>query len=184
MDFIFGIRPARRFAIKPSCNFDHTPSRMFFPLSGPFRGTVSLRFISIRAQGANKTALAGLALPSAPLLATPRYQRTGKMSRDVSSQSDIGKMTVEPDGSFKRAPSSFRSSIRKGGDFPPEKGAAAESLSVRILNPPPLTDRYHLYVSYACREQSAERGRTRTDRRPPCSLGDEDPDHPKAQGSR
>lgn len=128
MDFIFGIRPAQRLAIKPSCNLDHTPSRMFFPLSRPFRGTVSLRLISTRARGADKTVLAGLALSSAPLLATPKYVRTGKMSRDVSTQSDIGKMTVEPDGSFKRAPSSFRSSIQKGGHFPPEKGAAAKFL--------------------------------------------------------
>ena len=73
------------------------------------------------------------------------------MSRDVSTQSDIGKMKVEPDGSFKRAPSSFRNFVQKGGQFPPEKGTA-----VRIPFCPdpqsPLIDRYHLYVSYACRE--------------------------------
>jgi len=54
------------------------------------------------------------------------------MSRDVSQQSDISKMTTESDGAFKRAPSSFRNFIQAGGQFPPER------------------DRYHLYVSYAC----------------------------------
>jgi putative glutathione S-transferase len=39
---------------------------------------------------------------------------------------------MESDGSFKRAPSSFRNFVQPGGQFPPEK------------------DRYHLYVSYAC----------------------------------
>lgn len=53
-------------------------------------------------------------------------------TRDVTAQSDIGKMKVEADGSFKRRASSFRNQIEKGGEFTPEKG------------------RYHLYVSYAC----------------------------------
>ena len=163
-------------------NFDHTPSRMFFPLSRPFRGTVSLRFISTRAEGANKTVLAGLALSSVPL-ATPKYQRARKMSRDVSNQSDISKMTAEPDGSFKRAPSSFRNFIQKGGQFSPEKGAAAKIRFCTYPQPSPVIDRYHLYVSYACRESSAEQGKKRIDRRPACSLGDEDADNPKAQGS-
>ncbi|KAF9779642.1 glutathione S-transferase [Thelephora terrestris] len=54
------------------------------------------------------------------------------MSRDVSGQSNIDIMKREGDGSFKRAPSSFRNHIQKGGQFSPER------------------DRYHLYVSYAC----------------------------------
>ncbi|KAF8652406.1 hypothetical protein AX16_004434 [Volvariella volvacea WC 439] len=53
-------------------------------------------------------------------------------TRDTTSQSDITKMETEPDGSFKRAPASFRNVIEKGGKFEPE------------------ADRYHLYVSYAC----------------------------------
>jgi putative glutathione S-transferase len=53
-------------------------------------------------------------------------------TKDVSRQSDITKMTTSADGAFKRAASSFRNVIEKGGQFPPEK------------------DRYHLYVSYAC----------------------------------
>jgi putative glutathione S-transferase len=53
-------------------------------------------------------------------------------TRDTSSQSDIGKMKTLPDGSFKRMDSSFRNTIEKGGKFEP------------------ATDRYHLYVSYAC----------------------------------
>jgi putative glutathione S-transferase len=55
------------------------------------------------------------------------------MNRDTSSQSDISKMAAhDTDGSFKRAASSFRNVIEKGGKFEAEK------------------DRYHLYVSYAC----------------------------------
>jgi putative glutathione S-transferase len=48
-------------------------------------------------------------------------------------QSDISKMAAhEADGSYKRAASSFRNNVEKGGVFEAEK------------------DRYHLYVSYAC----------------------------------
>ncbi|KAI5996200.1 glutathione S-transferase [Pisolithus albus] len=68
-----------------------------------------------------------------------RYSRTflraAAMSsvRDTTHQSDIGKMKLENDGSFKRAPSAFRNWIySKDGQFPAER------------------DRYHLYVSYAC----------------------------------
>jgi len=60
------------------------------------------------------------------------YFRRAMSTRDTSSQSDITKMKPEPDGSFKRAPSSFRDVIAKGSKFEPE------------------IDRYHLYVSYAC----------------------------------
>jgi len=52
--------------------------------------------------------------------------------KDSILQSDITKMTHQPDGSFKRAASSFRNFIEKGGKFEAEQ------------------DRYHLYVSYAC----------------------------------
>jgi len=114
---------------------------MFFPLSRSFRGTVSRGFVSIPVRGANKALLAGLAPPAAPLLATnPSYRqiRKIKMSRDVSGQSDISKMTVEPDGSFKRAPSSFRNFIQKGGQFPPEKGMLLKPFPVRILATLPM----------------------------------------------
>ncbi|KAK0220300.1 glutathione S-transferase [Armillaria fumosa] len=53
-------------------------------------------------------------------------------SKPVKAQSDISIMKTSDDGSFKRAPSSFRNVIEKGGKFEPELG------------------RYHLYVSYAC----------------------------------
>ncbi|THV04732.1 glutathione S-transferase [Dendrothele bispora CBS 962.96] len=53
-------------------------------------------------------------------------------NRDVSNQSDISKSKMSTDGSFNRAPSSFRNFIAKGGKFEAE------------------ADRYHLYVSYAC----------------------------------
>ncbi|TCD60738.1 S-glutathionyl-(chloro)hydroquinone reductase [Steccherinum ochraceum] len=53
-------------------------------------------------------------------------------AKDVSGQTDITKMKEQPDGTFKRRPSSFRNHIQKGDQYEPEKG------------------RYHLYVSYAC----------------------------------
>jgi putative glutathione S-transferase len=46
------------------------------------------------------------------------------MSRDVSHFSDISKSKTEADGSFKRAPSSFRNFVKVGGQFPPEKGTS------------------------------------------------------------
>ena len=103
---------------------------MIFPLSRSLRAAVSSRFISTPTQGANKTLLAGLALSAPPLLPTVKFgcQQIRKMSRDVSGQSDISKMKVEPDGSFKRAASSFRNSVQKGGQFPPEKGTPQSPL--------------------------------------------------------
>ena len=53
-------------------------------------------------------------------------------TRDVTHQSDVTKPPTDAQGAFKRPPSTFRSFIQAGGQFPPEK------------------DRYHLYVSYAC----------------------------------
>ncbi|KAI9508528.1 glutathione S-transferase [Russula earlei] len=60
------------------------------------------------------------------------------MSRDVSHQSDILKIPTDSRGAFNRPASSFRNFIQAGGQFPPERGTWAR------------TDRYHLYVSYAC----------------------------------
>ena len=100
---------------------------MIFPLSRSLRGIVSYRLISTPSRG-DKTFLAGLALSTPPLFATLRCQQTRKMSRDVSGQSDITKMKVEPDGSFKRAASSFRNFVEKGGKFSPEKGKSAKTL--------------------------------------------------------
>jgi putative glutathione S-transferase len=68
--------------------------------------------------------------PSSPSSLYPI--RTMTSTKAATAQSDIGKMKLEPDGSFKRAPASFRNFIESGGRFPPEKG------------------RYHLYVSYSC----------------------------------
>jgi len=53
-------------------------------------------------------------------------------TKDTTLQSDVTKFKTEPDGSFKRVPSSFRNTIEKGGQFEP------------------ADDRYHLYASYAC----------------------------------
>ena len=43
-------------------------------------------------------------------------------TKDTSLQSDISKMKTEPDGSFKRADSSFRNTIAKDSQFKPEIG--------------------------------------------------------------
>ena len=51
-------------------------------------------------------------------------------STDTSQQSDIAKMKTEPDGSFKRAASTFRSTIVKGGEFEPEMGWQPFSIHV------------------------------------------------------
>ena len=70
-------------------------------------------------------------------------------TKDTTLQSDIGKMKTEPDGSFKRRDASFRNSIEKGGKFEPATGKHRVNffdLSLRFY-----LDRYHLYVSYACR---------------------------------
>ena len=77
-------------------------------------------------------------------------------TRDVSNQSDISKLKTEEDGSFKRRPSSFRNHIVKGGQYEPDKGASLftfASVDAEFLRQY-LLGRYHLYVSYACRESS------------------------------
>lgn len=43
-------------------------------------------------------------------------------TRDVSHLTDITKRPLEPDGTFKRRPTSFRDFIQKGGKYEPEKG--------------------------------------------------------------
>ena len=75
-----------------------------------------------------------LAYKAAPsIVGNVTLHRLNTMSRDVSHFSDISKSKTEPDGSFKRAPSSFRNFIQVGGQFPPEKGT---SISNRFLNLP------------------------------------------------
>lgn len=55
--------------------------------------------------------------------------RTMSTQKDTSQQSDISTMTAHTaDGSFKRAPSSFRNTIEKGGQFEVEKGGWAIGL--------------------------------------------------------
>ena len=67
--------------------------------------------------------------PRAATLGTGTLHRLRTMSRDVSQFSDISKSKTEADGSFKRAPSSFRNFIQAGGKFPPEKGTSRLELS-------------------------------------------------------
>ena len=47
---------------------------------------------------------------------------TTMATKDTTLQSDISKMKTEPDGSFKRADSSFRNTIAKDSQFEPEIG--------------------------------------------------------------
>lgn len=70
-------------------------------------------------------------------------------TRDVSHQSDISVSKMASDGSFVRAPASFRDTIAKGSKFEPEKGLPSDVINHMNIDPGGL-DRYHLYVSYAC----------------------------------
>ena len=173
---------------------------MIFPPHRLLRGIVTSarasRFISLASQGANKTPLVGLNPYAPPLFTAFKHQQTRKMSRDVSGQSDIGVMGREPDGSFKRAPSSFRNFIQKGGQFPPEKGTPSPNSESRFCfcfypnsyrNYPIQTAIISMCRTLAVsilRKRRCEARLTTT----PChvcfSLGDEDIDHPKAQRSR
>ena len=47
---------------------------------------------------------------------------TTMTTKDTTLQSDMTKMKMEPDGSFKRADASFRNTIAKGSQFEPEIG--------------------------------------------------------------
>ncbi|RDL39855.1 Glutathione S-transferase [Venustampulla echinocandica] len=67
----------------------------------------------------------------------PGEMKTRRGANEATPQAEEQKITnwVAPNdksGEFKRGQSQFRNWIKKGGEFPPEKG------------------RYHLYVSYAC----------------------------------
>lgn len=46
-----------------------------------------------------------------------------KASVDVTAQTDVNKLKTDPDGSFKRPASTFRSFVQENGEFPPEKGS-------------------------------------------------------------
>ena len=79
------------------------------------------------------------------------------MSGDVPTKPSVGPTVLtEADGSFKRKPSTFRNTIERGGKFEPEKGQIlALQQSIRINQAYIYTrhaGRYHLYVSYGCRE--------------------------------
>lgn len=63
----------------------------------------------------------GSALPHQHTLL--QQQEKDKLGKDAEGhQSDVNKMKNEADGSWKRAPSTFRNFIQEGGEFPPEKG--------------------------------------------------------------
>jgi hypothetical protein len=55
-----------------------------------------------------------------PILSTTLT--TMSTAKDISSQSDLNKIKTDADGTFKRMPSVFRSTIENGGKFEPEAG--------------------------------------------------------------
>jgi len=70
--------------------------------------------------------------------------------KDYTIWSDISKSKHEPDGSFKRQDSAFRNVIKHGGEYKPERGRDYSPILSNFRSND-LLDRYHLYVSYACR---------------------------------
>ena len=78
------------------------------------------------------------------------------MSSTGTGTVDVLKGLHKPDGSFNRAPSSFRDVIEKGGRFEPEKGEhKPSSISCsHVLSSAhyAFSGRYHLFVSYGCRK--------------------------------
>ena len=74
----------------------------------------------------------------------------------TEDKKDFLKEVITKEGSFNRPPSTFRSTIEKGGQFEPEKGEScrygyATMLCVYLLECNGCTGRYLLYVSYGCR---------------------------------
>ncbi|KAK0452443.1 glutathione S-transferase [Armillaria borealis] len=74
-----------------------------------------------------------LVRPSLSLSLLARATFSSMSSKTVKTQSDISIMKTSDDGSFKRAPSSFRNVIEKGGKFEPELAWATRTLIVRKL---------------------------------------------------
>ena len=69
-------------------------------------------------------------------------------TRDVSTQSDLTHLKREADGSFNRAPSTFRDVVQEGSKYEPEKGICQSHSTLTATYSP--VGRYHLYVSYGC----------------------------------
>lgn len=69
-------------------------------------------------------------------------------TRDVSTQSDLTHLKREADGSFNRAPSTFRDVVQEGSKYEPEKGICQFHSTITATYGP--IGRYHLYVSYGC----------------------------------
>ena len=81
------------------------------------------------------------------------------MSSTGTGTVDVLKGLHKPDGSFNRAPSSFRDVIEKGGRFEPEKGDCDKPSSISFSHKlssahHAYSGRYHLFVSYGCRKSS------------------------------
>ena len=72
--------------------------------------------------------------------------------KENAERSDPSKYKLEADGSFIRPATVFRNFVEKGGRFEPQAGK--KHFQVVILHHPDSSnsDRYHLYVSPACRE--------------------------------
>lgn len=75
-------------------------------------------------------------------------------SKDSTDISDPSKFKLEADGSLKRPATVFRNVIEKGGTFEPEAGNYSHYIFPFAILTPASQDRYHLYVSTACRQYS------------------------------
>ena len=69
----------------------------------------------------------------------PRPARNmSESARDVLAQSDLKKLKLEADGSFNRAPSTFRDIIQEGSKYEPEKGICQYHSIPKVIYEPPL----------------------------------------------
>ena len=69
----------------------------------------------------------------------PRPIRSmSETARDVSAQTDLKKLKLEADGSFNRAPSTFRDIIQGGSKYEPEKGICHYYSATTVIYEPSL----------------------------------------------
>ena len=112
MDFVKFVQKVCRYSLIWAIDNCH-----LIPLSSLLRISITLRGSSYCTTRRH--------LSSSRLLKSPSGSKspsTTMATRDTTMQSDISKMKMEPDGSFKRVDASFRNTIAKGSQFEPEIG--------------------------------------------------------------
>ncbi len=93
----------------------------------PFPSPLCLKEVSASFQLSRSFTAVSSLRPACKILTSTRIlpcRRVMSTTKDAALQSDITKMKRQPDGSFNRAPSSFRNTIEQGGKFAPEKGTS------------------------------------------------------------